>query len=449
MKRKNSSIFSTLIISLLLFTLLLIISLAISIFLGIFFDKNYEDVTSNPYTAINNSDSPLYSIGGWCETLDEDLIVTNVDGEKTDDTWQYTMPELLDLSHASEGEHKIFVQKTDTGYKLFKIPREIIEINYTRNPISDRVILGFKANVYFVVIFVALYILNCILLSIFLNRKISRPMETLKKRILSVNTEGEAVVVSPKVPLEFAEIHTAFDDMVIKLNQSEREKQEMEESRGQLLLNLSHDIKTPISTITIYSKALRDGIVSGQKAQDYLNTIDAKANHVSKLLDDMFTLLKMENKEYTSTVSVFDASELIREVCVEYYDDAQIAKQVLHLDIPEKDVLVVADKTMLHRAVANLLSNAIKYNFTGNNIFVSISPLEDTHFTICVEDDGEPIPEETVKTLFDAFSRGDAARTTSAGSGLGLSITKLILEKHNGQITYCYENGRNRFVMRI
>ncbi len=219
----------------------------------------------------------------------------------------------------------------------------------------------------------------------------------------------------------------------------------MENSRTRMLLNLSHDIKTPISTIKLYAKALRDKLVTGQKADDYLWTIDAKATRVAELSDDMFTLLKLEDSDYQISLKKEDAGEMVREVCAEYYDEVIEAGLTLELAIPDSFVAVQADKKLFRRVIANLLSNAVKYNTTGQLIVVSVKQLSGRRTVITVSDDGEPITAETRNDLFSAFTRGDAARSSSGGTGLGLSIAKGIIEKHAGELHYKREQQLNTF----
>ena len=448
-KKKKRGIFLTLIGSYVTFSILLILTLILTVLVAVGMLIRGSSATIDPYLAIHDVDSILYKTGGWAETLDHELRVTSVQGKKQDNIWQYSFPDLLNVPYANaENDFKLFIQKSENGYELFKLPYNQLSVEYTYN-IPTSVPQANNLNIIVPVMFVTLFILDCILLSLYLKRKISKPLEALEKGMLSVSTGDDRVFVSSRGPREFIEIQDSFNRMISRLNESEKSRKEIETSRTQMLLNLSHDIKTPISTMKLYSKALCDGLVTGKKAEDYLYTIDAKAGRVNEMLEDLFISLKMENTAFQISRERCDIGELVREICTEYYDDIQSADLTLNLDIPEETLPVDADRKLLQRAISNLLSNAIKYNRSGSNIFICVKHFDKVHAEISIVDDGEAISAETVKTLFDAFSRGDAARSSTGGSGLGLSITKGIAEKHGGTLTYRYEGDRNMFIFRI
>lgn len=450
MKNKKKGIFSTLMGSYILFSVFLVISLllvALIGFVGMLIRGDLD--TLDPYQAIHSPDSILYKLGGWAEILDRDLNVVLVKGEKKDEALQYSMSDLLRLSSIDyDSEYKTFVKESESGYELFKLPSDVITLQYTINVSNfDNTFNG--TIIFIFVSFLLLYVGNCILFSLYLKRKISKPVNILKEGMLAMNTGADRVVLDPKGPRELIEIQNIFNDMVVKLNESERRKNEMEASKSQMLMSLSHDIKTPMSSLKIYAKAMRDGLVSGDRTQEYLQSMDAKVNRVNDLLDDMFIMIKMENPDYQPMFENQDAGELVREICAEYYDEIKNSGLELIIDIKEMVIPIRGDKNLLQRAVSNLLSNGIKYNQTGDHLAVCVKSLGGCHAEITVEDDGEPIEEGLREHLFDMFIRGDDARTSAGGSGIGLSIAKGIAKKHDGSLEYKYENNSNHFILRI
>lgn len=445
MGRKKRGIFSTIVTSYVLFSFLLVVSLIAAILIGGSLLIMGSKPIVNPYEAMDDTDSVLYKIGGWTEVLDAGRNVIQVKGEKKDDVTHYTFAELIELEDmSSEKGYTAFIENYGDGYRLFKIANDgLLSTNYTIE-ISNKHPAG-NTNTIIGISFLVFYVVNIGLISFYLKQKISKPMTVLKQGILAVNKGEETIIPTSKGPKEFVEIHQSFNDMVEELKRSRQEKQAMENSRTRMLLNLSHDIKTPISTIKLYAKALRDKLVTGQKADDYLWTIDAKATRVAELSDDMFTLLKLEDSDYQISLKKEDAGEMVREVCAEYYDEVIEAGLTLELAIPDSFVAVQADKKLFRRVIANLLSNAVKYNTTGQLIVVSVKQLSGRRTVITVSDDGEPITAETRNDLFSAFTRGDAARSSSGGTGLGLSIAKGIIEKHAGELHYKREQQLNTF----
>ena len=222
----------------------------------------------------------------------------------------------------------------------------------------------------------------------------------------------------------------------------------MEQKKSQLLLELSHDIKTPLSTIKGYANALESGLVPEEKKVSYYQTIDKKADRVCSLAENMFLMLKMENPDFHLQLKQVDICELTRQICAEFYEDILTAGLSFEIDIPETPYYVQADEEAMGRVIGNLLSNAGKYNQTGEQVGVLLSVGEE-QVELRVWDDGEIISEDLQNTIFDPFVRGDKARKTNGGTGLGLSISKVIVEKHQGTLSYETYQGKNCFVVRM
>ena len=215
-----------------------------------------------------------------------------------------------------------------------------------------------------------------------------------------------------------------------------------------MLLELSHDIKTPVATIKSYANALEAGLVPEEKIGDIYRIIDAKANRVGKLTDDMFMMLKMDNPEYKINIETLNLSEFLRQLCAEFYDEITGNGFRFEVDIPEKEILAEIDADLCSRVVGNLLSNAEKYNKTGDEISVKLSENNEA-ITLTVSDNGCEIEKDFADRMFNAFSRGDKARKTDGGTGLGLAIARIIAEKHGGNIGYRRDDGWNVFEVEV
>ena len=251
-----------------------------------------------------------------------------------------------------------------------------------------------------------------------------------------------------KAEAEFEQIRDSFNEMVQKLKEQEQEKIRLEKQKNQMLLELSHDINTPIATIKSYANALEAGLVPKEKEASYYHTIDLKADRVSNLAENMFTLLKMDNPDYMLQLGRCDMCELLRKTCGEYYDEIEEKGFAFEIEIPEEPCYVLLDEKLFSRVISNLLSNAIKYNETGRKIMLLMEEKE-TELQIDVMDDGELLDQETGNMLFQAFVRGDKTRKSDGGTGLGLSIAKVIVEKHGGNIQYRNRSGCNCFQIRL
>lgn len=216
-----------------------------------------------------------------------------------------------------------------------------------------------------------------------------------------------------------------------ELLEEEKERQlEFERRRNLLLSDIAHDIKTPITTICGYSKALSEGVASEEKRKDYLDAVYEKALRIAELITLLFEYVKLDSEGYTLRKKPGDLAELLRETVAAFYTDFEEKKITLNIDIPEKPVPFEMDSLQLRRAVTNLLTNALRYGKENGNVLVRLK-----NYSITVADDGKPIDPDFAKRIFEPFSREDSARTTKEGNGLGLSITAKIVQMHGGTLS--------------
>lgn len=226
-----------------------------------------------------------------------------------------------------------------------------------------------------------------------------------------------------------------------------RIKAEFQKRRNLLFSDITHDIKTPITSIVGYSKAMNDGLVTDpEKQADYLNAIYSKSLRISELITMLFEFVKLDSDGFSLHQENLDMAELVREnviMLLEDFDDKNID---LDIDIPDDTCMVYADKIQMSRVVTNLLTNAIRYISTGHMVQVKMIPVmagSRQDYRLYVADDGLPIEEDFAKTIFNPFSRSDAARqTTSGGSGLGLSIAYKVAQMHGGELSLQLDYGQ-------
>lgn len=221
------------------------------------------------------------------------------------------------------------------------------------------------------------------------------------------------------------------------LEEEKRQKEENDRNRNLLLSDIAHDIKTPITSICGYSKALADGMVTGEKQQEYLDSIYAKSMRMSELITMLFEYVKMDSTGFHLDRQRGDLAELLRENIAMVYSDFEEKQMELDMQIPEEEIPYELDKVQLGRAVTNLLTNAIRYGKQGGKVFVELKD-----YRITVADDGMTIDDEFAKHIFEPFSRADQARSTKGGSGLGLSISSKIVEMHGGKLWLNTKYGR-------
>ncbi|MEY8524500.1 HAMP domain-containing sensor histidine kinase [Lachnospiraceae bacterium 38-10] len=218
---------------------------------------------------------------------------------------------------------------------------------------------------------------------------------------------------------------------VNELLREEKERQLSYERKKSLLLSdIAHDIKTPITTICGYSKALAEGVASGEKSLDYLNAIYGKAMRIDELITLLFEYVKLDSEGFALHRERGNLAELLRETVAAFYMDFEEKHIDLTVDIPETYIPCDMDSLQIGRAVTNLLTNALRYGKEGGRVLIQLK-----NYTVTVADDGRPIDPAFAGRIFEPFSREDTVRATTGGSGLGLSITAKIVEMHEGKIS--------------
>ena len=211
------------------------------------------------------------------------------------------------------------------------------------------------------------------------------------------------------------------------------QKQEFDRKRNLMLSDIAHDLRTPITTIYGYSKAIMDGMVTDGKQQEYLMAIYNKSARMSDLTNLLFEYVKLDSEGFSLEKEELDLSELLRENAALLFSDIEEAGMELSVDIPEKEERIVADRMQLSRCVTNLLVNAMRHNPPGTKIELALRKQAGIWLVI-VADTGEEIPEKIKDHLFDPFSKGDNSRKSGKGSGLGLSIVDKVVQMHGWQL---------------
>lgn len=236
------------------------------------------------------------------------------------------------------------------------------------------------------------------------------------------------------------------------------QKEAYNKQRNLMLSDIAHDIKTPITTISGYARALSDNMVSDEeKKKEYLDAIYAKSMRMDELINLLLEYVQLDSSGFALHKETADLGEMLRENIALLYSDFEEREMQLEIDIPEQNFLYEMDKVQMGRAVVNILTNAVKYNEKGTKLTVSICGCEndecvvsDYTYRIRIADDGIPIDEKLAEHIFEPFARGDRARNTRGGSGLGLSISYKIVQMHGGVLklnTKCEDGCVKEFII--
>lgn len=213
-----------------------------------------------------------------------------------------------------------------------------------------------------------------------------------------------------------------------------KQREEFTKKRNLLLSDITHDLKTPITTVAGYVQALNDGMVKDpEKQRQYLAAIRQKSLEMSELITLLFNYVKLDSEGFDLQKERVNITEFVLQIAAGAYTDIEKAGMELEVDIPEEAGYAEVDKAQFTRALTNLITNAVKHNNPGTRIKITMKEMLGC-WVIRVMDSGEKIDETLVEHLFDPFVMGDESRNSRGGTGLGLSVSKKVIEMHGGKL---------------
>jgi len=297
-------------------------------------------------------------------------------------------------------------------------------------------------NKFNIVVF-AIGLLLSILISKLYSKSLSKPMIELKDIALGisqldfsqtakVHSNDEIGSLAESLNTVSVQLHNNIEELK-SMNEElalNYEKKSIEEQRAKnLIMNLSHELNTPLGIVTGFNEILKDGI--NDKEPEYYNEIiAAELERMGLLINDMLELSKLEASEYKLDLGTIHVSEIIEDILTHYQADVSDRKIKLAVDLPESDIKVIGNEKKIHQVVNNLISNAAKYTIEGGVISIT-SITEGDCIRFQFENSCDTITEEDIPKLWEKFYRTDKTNTRNKkGSGLGLSIVKEILHLH-------------------
>lgn len=284
------------------------------------------------------------------------------------------------------------------------------------------------------VLFLGLIIAMIIILSKILSDGILKPLQELNTAAERISDGDLEFEMTYKENDELGKLCIEFDRMRLKLKESLEKQDKYENSRKLLLASISHDLRTPLTSIKGYIEALQDGIVTDEASKDrYMNIIVSKTNKLNTLIDDLFIYSKMELGEFqidkVTVPSDFLLEGLLMPKLAEYADE----EFEFRLNRTFPMVMVDVDQKRISQVIDNVIHNATKFTNTFIDVRVGTNQ---GYLQIFIEDDGCGIPKSELPFIFDQFYKVEKSRNSSVqGTGLGLAITKRLVSAHGGRIS--------------
>jgi len=238
---------------------------------------------------------------------------------------------------------------------------------------------------------------------------------------------------------EIGQLTHAFNAMAESLENSEKHKRE-------LITNLSHELKTPMTVITGFAEGLLDGTLPRTDDTRYLGVISSETRRMTRLVRSMLEVSTLESAAAsTLSESSFDVAEVVRIALLSLGGKIETKKLDVQADLPDDEMMASGDKDAITQVVYNLIDNAIKFSVDGGTLNLKVRQ-QDGRVHISVTNKGETIPEEDLPHIFNRFYKADKARSSDKeGVGLGLYIVKQILDNHKVNITAASKNGVTTF----
>ena len=282
-------------------------------------------------------------------------------------------------------------------------------------------------------------ILVCTALSVglWIYRSIAAPLLKLKKATRNIKEGNLDFVLDVEGNDEFAELFQDFEDMRIRLKESAEEKIILDKENKELISNISHDLKTPITAVKGYVEGIMDGVAdTPEKMERYVKTIYNKTNEMDHLINELTFYSKIDTNRIPYTFSKLNVEDYFGDCAEEIGLELETRGiELVYANYVEGDVQVIADGEQIRRVIHNIIGNAIKYMDKPKGIIqIRVKDVGD-FIQIEIEDNGKGIGAKDIAYIFDRFYRTDVSRNSSkGGSGIGLSIVKKIMEDHGGKV---------------
>lgn len=289
------------------------------------------------------------------------------------------------------------------------------------------------------VIFVVLVIMVFTSLTVgsWIYRSVAAPLVKLKRATNNIKEGNLDFVMEVDGDDEFAELCRDFEEMRKRLKESTEEKIVLDKENKELISNISHDLKTPITAVKGYVEGIMDGVADTPEKMDrYIRTIYNKTTEMDHLINELTFYSKIDTNRIPYTFSKIRVNDYFDDCVEELGLELEVKGiELVYANYVNEDVVIIADGEQLGRVVNNIISNSIKYmNKSHGIIQLRVKDVGD-FIQVEIEDNGKGISSKDLAYIFDRFYRTDVSRNSSkGGSGIGLSIVKKIMEDHGGKV---------------
>lgn len=267
--------------------------------------------------------------------------------------------------------------------------------------------------------------------------RITTPLKEISRAAKSYAAGKFDVRVPVKGQDEIAEVAVAFNNMAESLNNYDK-------MRNNFMSSVSHDLRTPMTSISGFVDGILDGVIPPEKHRYYLQIVSGEVKRLSRLVSTLLDISRIQAGERKFTTVPFDICEMGREIIISFEQKINDKKLDVDFDIDDEKLIACADRDAVYQVFYNLCDNAVKFASEGGKFRVSVKKLKNKKIMVSVFNDGQGISEADKPYVFDRFFKSDKSRgLNKSGAGLGLFISKTIIEAHGEQIWVDSEYGKN------
>ena len=454
------SIFSRLMFTYLGIITAVIVTISIALSIGysdyVFNDKEQEQLKSakkvsrmvenylNGLITKTELDSSINSIG---YVTDSSIYAINANLNSIKDKRNLKIGEGLDESFLINDLKQVLSSKTVFRKSQYssKFNMDVVFTGYplkNENEVNGAILIFSPVNImeteitkinFIIWICALILILISTVIIFFISRRISRPIVQMTSAVIKL-AEGEKV----------GEIHAKTGDEIEKLadafNVMNSQLEITENVRREFIANVSHDLRTPLTSINGFVQGMIDGLIKPENYPKHLVTIKEEINRLMKLTKDILEIAKIQGGAINLNITNVKAADTISLVV----ESIEILAQQKEIQISSQcpmNLYVKADCDRLKQILSNLLANAVNYSGNGSKVCITAAAEED-YVKFVIRDNGQGIPKENLENIFEKFYRADKSRQTDGGTGLGLNISKSLVELHGGRIWAESEMGQ-------
>ena len=267
-----------------------------------------------------------------------------------------------------------------------------------------------------------------------MTKRIIEPLEPLNEGVRQIHDSNFAYRISYQNDDEFRPICDAFNEMAAKLETSNAQKRKDEANRRELIAGISHDLRTPLTSIKGYLEGLETGVASTDEMRDkYFSIIKSKAADMEHIIEQLFLFSKLDMDEFPLAMRRVDISLAVSDMVEDSASEYASRGLLINLGDLPKNVFICADVLLMRNVVINILENSVKYKKADQGSMEITGSVAGNFCLLRLADNGPGVDADMLPKLFDVFYRTDPSRS-KLGSGLGLAISEKIIERMGGSI---------------